>query len=62
MVSDETTIETFKEAVPDFNGESSSSIPCLKHIILIGSNKKIIKGAHLYDDLIKQGESKKTQQ
>jgi fatty-acyl-CoA synthase len=62
MASDETTVGTFQEAVPDFDRESSQTIPCLKHIILIGSNKTIIQGAHSYDDLIKQGEAKKVQQ
>jgi fatty-acyl-CoA synthase len=62
MASDETTGGTFQEAVPDFDRESSQTIPSLKHIILIGSNKTNIQGAHSYDDLIKHGEAKKTQQ
>jgi fatty-acyl-CoA synthase len=60
--SDDTTIETLKEAVPDFDHGSSQSMPSLKHIILTGSNKTSMTGAHSYNDLIKQGEARKTQQ
>ncbi|CAF1471464.1 unnamed protein product [Adineta steineri] len=59
MVSNDTTTETLREAIPDFNQESSSSIPSLKHIILTGSN---ISNAHSYNDLMKKGENKKTKE
>lgn len=54
MMSDEKTVQKFEEA--------SQNIPSLKHIILVGSNKTTMPHAHIYDELLKQAETKKTEQ
>lgn len=54
MLADEMTIEKFREA--------SKNLPSIKHIILVGSNQVTMLDAHRYDELLKQGETKKIQQ
>ncbi|CAF0723214.1 unnamed protein product [Adineta steineri] len=63
LTSPDTTLNASQQVVSDLDHELLlKGVPTLKHVILIGSNKNTIQNAHLYDDLIKQGDLEETEQ